>query len=277
MLNLEKLYQKSKIFHRLAGLTPIKFQELLEKLEPLYKEAEFKRKNYPNRERKIGGGRKQTLSLDQALFLLLLYYRTYTNHIFIGMIGGIDDSNVGRYFKRIEPLLAKIFKIPERKIDLNQEEILEIIIDATEQETERRKGSGYSGKKKRNTVKTQVIISPKGIIKAISKPVKGSIHDKNLYERTKVITGKKVKRKGDLGYIGTDCQTPVKKPKGKPLTTKQKEFNRKFNQDRIIIEHSISHLKQFRILSHRFRNKISSYYLIFKNIAGLRNYAVETG
>jgi hypothetical protein len=35
MLNLSKLSQKPKIFRRLTGLAPSKFQELLKKLEPL--------------------------------------------------------------------------------------------------------------------------------------------------------------------------------------------------------------------------------------------------
>ncbi|MDA2922957.1 transposase [Patescibacteria group bacterium AH-259-L07] len=160
MINVDKLYQKPKIFQRLTGLAPFKFQELLQKLEPLFKEAETKRKYRPHQIRKQGGGRKLALSLGQSLFILLLYYRTYTNHVFIGMVAGMDDSNVCRYFRRIEPLLAQIFRIPQRKIDMSEEEILELIIDATEQESERRKGSGYSGKKKKNTIKTQIMVTP---------------------------------------------------------------------------------------------------------------------
>ncbi len=44
-------------------------------------------------------------------------------------------------------------KITIEKIHLTKEEI-QFFIDATEQETERRSGSGYSGKKKKQTVKT---------------------------------------------------------------------------------------------------------------------------
>lgn len=276
MINLEKLQQKPLVFQRLIGLSPDKFNKLLEKLTPLYEKAEYQRKNYSNRKRKIGGGNKPKLSLSQSLFALLLYYRTYINHIFIGMIIGIDDSNVGRYFHKIEPVLAQIFKIPERKIDISEEQILELIIDATEQETEKRKGSAYSGKKKKNTIKTQIVVDLKGKIMAVSKTVKGSIHDKKLYDQTKLITPEKVKRKADLGYQGTGCETPIKKQRGKYLTIKEKEFNRKFSQNRIIVEHILANLKQFRILSYRFRNKISKYNLIFKNIAGIRNFAVDT-
>lgn len=273
-MNLEKLYKKPLVFHRLTGLSPEKFKELASKIEPLFKEAEIQRLARPDRKRKIGGGAKRKLSSSQALFMLLLYYRTYTNHIFIGMVMGIDDSNVGRYCRIIKPLLAGIFKVPERKIDMSEEEILEIVVDATEQETERRNGSGYSGKKKRNTIKTQVIVNVKGTIKAVSKSVKGNIHDKKLYDNTRAYATIKVKRRADLGYLGTSCQLPFRKPRNGELTPFQKTFNTRFSKQRIVVEHSIARLKQYRILTHRFRNNLTAYNLIFKNIAGLTNFQV---
>ena len=274
MINLQKLYKRPQVFQRLTGLTPNKFQQLLIRLEPIFKESELKRKKTTNRQRKVGGGRKQSLSLGQALFMLLLYYRTYTNHMFISIVMGIDDSNVCRYFRRIQPLLAQIFRIPARKIKMSEDEILELIIDATEQDSEKRNGSGYSGKKKRNTVKTQIMITHDGKIKSVSKSMPGNIHDKKLYDNTCAYTTIKVKRKGDLGYIGTSCQTPIKKKKNKQLTKDQKSFNKQFNKTRIGVEHVFAHLKKFNILNHKFRNPISSYNLIFKNIAGIRNFQI---
>ena len=271
MINLQKLYKRPQVFQRLTGLTPNKFQQLLIRLEPIFKESELKRKKTTNRQRKVGGGRKQSLSLGQALFMLLLYYRTYTNHMFISIVMGIDDSNVCRYFRRIQPLLAQIFRIPARKIKMSEDEILELIIDATEQDSEKRNGSGYSGKKKRNTVKTQIMITHDGKIKSVSKSVPGNMHDKKLYDNTKAYTNIKVSRKADLGYVGTSCQIPIKKKKNKQLTKDQKSFNKQFNKTRIGVEHVFAHLKKFNILNHKFRNPIKNYNLIFKNIAGIRN------
>jgi hypothetical protein len=274
MINLKQLYKKPKVFERLTGLSPVKFQQLLAELEPLFNQAEIKRKSYSNRKRKIGAGPKSKLSLGQALFILLLYYRTYVNHIFIGMLADINDSNVCRYFRKVEPLLAQIFKIPVSKIKMSEDEIMEIIIDATEQESEKRPGSGYSGKKKKQTVKTQIAVTSDGKIKSVSKCINGNRHDKKLYDQTRIFTDKKVKRKGDLGYVGTSCRIPIKKQKKKELTNEQKEYNKQFSQERIIVEHVFAHLKKFRILSYKFRNDINGYYLIFKNIAGLRNLQI---
>lgn len=193
MLNLKKLYKKPQVFQRLIGLTSNQFQNLAIRIEPLFKESELKRKKTVNRQRKVGGGRKQMLSLEQGLFMLLLYYRTYISHVFLGMLVNMDDSNVCRYFRRIQPLLAKTFRIPERKIKLTENEVLELIVDATEQDSQKRKGSGYSGKKKRNTIKTQVIVNNDGIIKSVSKSIPGNIHDKRLYDNTKAYTKDKIK------------------------------------------------------------------------------------
>lgn len=274
MINLHKLLQKPKVFQRLTGLTPQKFMELLENLIPLWEESENKRLSRPDRKRAIGAGNKRKLNIGQALFLLLLYYRTYVNHVFIGMLGGIDDSNVGRYFRRTEPLLAKQFRMPQRKIKISEEEILELIVDATEQETEQRIGTAYSGKKKRHTIKTQIAVTPHGTIKSVSQSVKGSMHDKKLYDRTKMYANKKLRTRGDLAYLGTGIPTPFKKPKNGELTDEQKQFNRQFSKIRIIVEHAFAHMKKFRILSYRFRNPIGRYNLIIKNIAGLRNFVM---
>lgn len=274
MINLHKLLQKPKVFQRLTGLTPQQFTELLENLTPLWEESEKQRLSRPDRKRAIGAGNKRKLNVGQTLFLLLLYYRTYVNHVFIGMLGGIDDSNVGRYFGKMEPLLAQKFHILARKVDLSEEEILELIVDATEQETERRIGTAHSGKKKRQTIKTQIAVTPQGTIKSVSQSVKGSVHDKKLYDQTKMHTNKPIKKRGDLAYLGTGMLIPFKKPKNGELTETQKQFNRQFSRMRIIVEHAFAHMKKFRILSYRLRNPIGRYNLIIKNVAGLRNFVM---
>lgn len=277
MLNVQKLAKQPKIFHSLCGLTPHEFNSLLKKLESLWQKAEFKRKNWQGRKRKIGGGKKLRLSLEQSLFILLLYYRTYVNHIFLGMIAGIDNSKICKYFRLLNPVLAQIFKVPKKKVDMAEEEILELIVDATEQDTEKRDGTGYSGKKKRQTIKTQIHVNGKGMVKAVSDSFAGNIHDKKIYDKTKTIVmirgkPKKIEKKGDLGYLGTECRVPVKKSKNKRLTKAERQFNHKFSKERIIVEHTFAQLKKFRILSTKFRNKFNQHNIIFRNICGLRNF-----
>ena len=277
MLNIQKLSRKPKTFHSLIGMSPEQFNLLLKRITPFWQEAELKRKSWQGRVRKIGGGRRRRLNLEQSLFLLLMYYRTYVNHVFLGMIGGIDDCKICKYFALLEPVLARVFKIPQREVTLSQDEILELIVDATEQETEKRPGSGYSGKKKRQTIKTQIHVNPGGKIKAVSKSFSGNVHDKRVYDNSKTVVfirgnPGKVKKKGDSGYLGTECVVPKKNSKLRKLTEKEKLFNHILASERVIVEHVISFLKKFHILKDRFRNKLSRYNLIFKNICGIRNF-----
>lgn len=283
MININKLAQRAKIFHTLCGLTPQQFKALLTTLEPLWTEAERKRRSWSGRQRKIGGGDKPKLSRGEQLFMLLMFYRTYAGQVFIGMVVGLDDSNVSRRIRRLEPILAQVFRIPKKKIDLTKDELWELIVDATEQETQRRNGTGYSGKKGRQTIKTQIHINGRGIIKAVSDSIPGNRHDKHLYDVSHTYARgpnhvpTHVKKHGDLGYVGTACAIPFKKPRSRPLMMHEKYFNRQQAKKRIEVEHTLSHLKQWHILADRFRNTTNRYNLIFRNIAGLRNFIATSG
>jgi len=75
----------------------------------------------------------------------------------------------------------------------------------------------------------------------------------------------------DRGYVGVkkdypdiNCEVPFKKKipgrgkkgvKAKELTSEQKRFNQKLSKERVIVEHTISRLKKFRIMAHEFRNR----------------------
>lgn len=266
-MNIQKLSQRHRVFERIFGISPQQFKKLAEELEPLWQAAEQKRKTNKKRERAIGAGRKYILSFEQSLAMHLLYLRTYAPYIFIGTIFRIDDGSVTRYFQKMRPLLAKrMKKIVITQIPISQKEILSLIADATEQETEHRSGSGYSGKKKRQTIKTQIIIEKNGGIRHVSLSVAGNKHDKKLYDDTGIAAGM-----GDLGYLGTEMLLPFKSSKLRKLTELQKDSNKAHSRVRIVVEHVFAHLKQFRILAHRFRNNLVYYNDIFVSIAGLYN------
>lgn len=123
--------------------------------------------------------------MSKQILILLLYYRSYTTQIFIGFLFDLDDYRVCRNIKRLEPILARVIAITETR-HLSQEEVEEIIIDATEQQIERpKKGQRafYSGKKKRHTNKTEVRILPKGRIVHVSKIKPGAVHDFEVYKK----------------------------------------------------------------------------------------------
>src|SRR3954466_8546628 len=150
MSHTDRLRRSPNAFRQLTGIAPDAFDRTLADLTPRHERADARRKDRPGRRRRPGAGRKHALTLSDRLLMLLIYYRTYVTHAFLGFLFGIDDSAVGRNINPLQPLLAGIFRIPERRVRLDPEYIRELFFDATEQPT-RRPGVGqreyYSGKK----------------------------------------------------------------------------------------------------------------------------------
>src|SRR5215207_9519735 len=126
MTHADRLPQTPATFRRLTGLSPAAFQRLLAEVTAADQRDLARRARRAGRQRKPGAGRKPALPLGDRLLMLLIYYRTYVPHTFLGFPFGLDDSNVSRGIRRLEPLLAGIFRIPERKTELGQDEIREL-------------------------------------------------------------------------------------------------------------------------------------------------------
>src|SRR5947207_4729910 len=137
MMHTDRLKRAPAAFRQLTGLTPDKFDHVLAALTPRHQQAEARRKDRPGRKRKPGAGRKHTLPLADRLLMLLIYYRTYVTHAFLGFLFGVDDATVGRNINPLQPLLAGIFRIPERRVELNGDEVRELFFDCTERPVNR--------------------------------------------------------------------------------------------------------------------------------------------
>src|SRR4051794_448361 len=286
MSHTDRLRRSPNALRQLTGITPAAFDRLLAQLTPRYEAADLRRKARPDRLRKPGAGPKHKLSLSDRLLMRLIYYRTYATHALLGFLFGVDDSAVGRNINPLQPLLAGIFRIPERRVALDPEDIRELFFDATERPT-RRPGRGqrefYSGKKKRHTIKTQVVVvrrteppgpgaKPRKLrIAAVSASYPGRVHDKKVYDRARVVGPPDAKRTGDTAYLGTGLVTPTRKPRGGALTDRQKEENRRVSRRRVAAEHGIGKMKVWRIATERYRNPVGKHTLIMNNGAGLHN------
>jgi hypothetical protein len=283
MSHTDRLKRTPTAFRQLTGLTPAAFDRLLAELEPRHEQAVLRRKTRRPRLRRPGAGPKHKLALADRLLMLLIYYRTYATHAFLGFLFGIDDSAVGRNINPLQPLLAGVFRIPERKVALEPDEIRELFFDATERaipRPSRRQKRFYSGKKRRHTVKHQVVVVRKRKrrgqrrrvrIAAVSAMFPGTTHDKKVFDRTRVVTPPGVPRTGDTAYLGTGLDTPTRRPRKGRLTARQKARNRRVSRRRIAVEHGIGKMKLWRIATERYRNPRRSHTLMMKNIAGLHN------
>jgi hypothetical protein len=289
--------RKPYLFRRFTGLTITEFNRLYQAIENGHKEYEIKRLTRPDRKNVIGQGRKFELKLIDRLILLLIYYRLYITFSLLGFLFGIDQSTVARNIRHLEPLVKKCIPLPEkihRKVKRisNIDEFLryfpdmKAFVDATEQEiprpkNRRRRKSHYSGKKKRHTVKTQVITNKDGIIIHKTPHVNGRKHDYELFKRKHPPIPPDIEMDGDLGYQGIEndfpeikSRIPIKKPKGGSLSGAEKKHNKSLSQERVVVEHVIGRMKRFRIMGDEFRNRLRRYDTMTSIVAGLVNFHV---
>ena len=73
---------------------------------------------------------------------------------------------------------------------------------------------------------------------------------------------------------------PKKKPPNQELTKAQKRQNRKKAKQRIVVEHTLAHMKQFQVLAQTYRNRRGknnqTYNRKIKIVAGLVNLRYES-
>ena len=123
----------------------------------------------------------------------------------------------------------------------------------------------YSGKKKKHTIKIQLIVDEKSK-KIVSVAFDaGSVHDFLLFKNTTKDLNNLISFLADSGYQGItsifkNSMIPKKKSKYNPLTDQDKELNKLISSIRITIEHVNCQLKIFRILSERYRSRIKTFY-----------------
>jgi hypothetical protein len=117
-------------FKRLTGLSVDPFIKLLAEVQPLLVKAETKRLMKRERQRGIGAGEKYSLPICDRLLMTLIYYRTYISQEFLGYLFDLHASNACRTMKIIRPILAQVFRIPERRIVMTPEEVTTLFLTA---------------------------------------------------------------------------------------------------------------------------------------------------
>jgi len=137
----EKKEIMSMRYNNLLGLEEEKFRRLtgikratFEKMVWILKEADQKKK--------MKGGRRNKLSLEDQLLMSLEYIREYRTYFHIGQNYGISESSAYKAVKWVEDTLIKHpdFSLPGRKALLKSEMEYEVVlIDETETPIERPK------------------------------------------------------------------------------------------------------------------------------------------
>jgi hypothetical protein len=293
----EKLRRRPAVFRSLTGMSIGEFEGLYQQVVDDIERHDETQLEQRNRQRAVGAGRRYQHDARNRLLMAMIWLRIYPTYDVLGFIFDLDKSNICRNLKGVLAVLGEQLgdeiKWPEKgqrqqKMDQFMHEFSEVaaIVDATEQATQRpqdpdEQKNYYSGKKKRHTLKTQVVVGPDGEIMDSSETVPGANHDKSLYDESGV--GDRLDddeaMMGDKGYQGIQKDglaiLPDKKPKGGELTDEQKARNRRISHYRIVVENTICQLKTFRVLAHVYRHARATHSDVFAIVAALVNRRIR--
>jgi len=306
MLNYDVLSKKPSVLRYFSGLELQEFEALNLKIKERYTAFEQKRLFRADRKRKIGAGHPFKLSLTDRFLMLLVYYHLYVSSTLASYLFDLSQTNVLKDIRQLEPLVSEVLPLPKKQHEkvrrlqtLDEVEAVfpgfKAFLDATEQEiprpkAKRKRKTHYSGKKKKHTVKTQITVNKDGLIVHKTRHARGSTHDYALFKHNHPHLPDVVSLGVDLGYVGikTDypelgCEVPFKRRspgrgkrgvKAKGLTPDQKSFNKRLSKERVVVEHTFSRVKKFRIWAEEFRNRLKHYDVMTDIVCGLVNFRI---
>jgi hypothetical protein len=262
-------------FKQLFGVKRETFSHMLEVLEPAYELLH-----------KLGGKPPTKLRLEDRLLVTLQYWREYRTLEHLAYEYDTVVSNIHKAIEWVESTLiqAGAFRLPGKKtLVIEGQKPRAVAIDVTEHTIERPKKQKkhYSGKKKRHTIKTQVVVDLHTLEILFIVQAEGSVHDFTMYkDSTGSAVSSDVKIKVDSGYQGivafhANSEVPFKKSKNRPLSEEEKAFNRRLARERIVIEHVNREIKIFKMMSDRYRNRRRRHGLRMNLICAIRNSEIK--
>src|SRR5215831_1360946 len=201
-MNLEHLnsYPAAKV-RALFGLTVMALSELLAKALPeLVRRRQAERTQRPDRQRAVGAGRRRRLKPYQEVLLTLVYLRHNGAPAVVGEVFGVSTDTSENTFHEVVFVLRDVCPAQRWAAEKRwkkgapswtPDQVERVLIDSFESPGRRpslpqRQKQVYSGKKKRHTLKSQVISDAQGAILDLAPGHRGPTADKCWYEQSTV-------------------------------------------------------------------------------------------
>ena len=298
MITYQKLSHQRAAFKHLSGLSVAEFDALFARFEPAWIAAEAVRRQRPQRQRAIGGGRRYGLSSPTQLLMVLVWLRLYLTTDALGSLFSVHKSTVSRTNRRVLRVLRTVSQgdiaWPTRppRGERTWEEALHDhpdllhLLDVTEQPVQRPQDKTqeklyYSGKQRTHTCKHALGVNEQGLIRALTAATPGSVHDLTHVRQAGVLAQipLEVTVGADAGFVGLAKDLPAhsvvlphKAQRNHPLTPDQRRINAEFSAIRVIVENVFAHLKHFASLAQRFRHNVTVWHSdIFCVVAAIVN------
>jgi hypothetical protein len=229
MITYDRLTETPDAFLPLTGLTRAEFDHLFRAFTTAAAAHRAARTHTKRGHRRLvraaGAGHPHDLDPRTRLVLTLVWLRVYPSYAVLGVLFGVDKPvawhAVQDVLEVLETMPAFPFERPgtdRTKLDTADAVMaafpaVRAIIDAKEQGFRRPGGWDdqkpfYSGKKKRHTVKNQVVCTPSGRIGAVSKTAPGRTHDLTVLRHTPVFENLAPDAgvMTDKGYVGVGAE-----------------------------------------------------------------------
>jgi hypothetical protein len=297
MITYERMAQTPKAFVPLTGLTHEEFGHLFTAFvaaaEALRAARTHTKRGHRPLRRAAGAGHPHALDARTRLLATLVWLRVYPTYSVLGLLFGVDKPTAWHTVQDVLEVLATRADFPldrpgPARTPLGSADAVmaafpgvRVIVDAKEQGFRRPAAWDdqrpfYSGKKKRHTVKNQIVCTPTGRIRSASRSMPGRTHDLAVWRHTRV--GDRLPPDagvmGDKGYVGMDAEAggrvvviPAKATPKCPLTDAQKEANRVLSRHRVVVEHVMAQLNRFSVLRQVFRGVLGRHSQVIQVVA----------
>jgi DDE superfamily endonuclease len=226
------------------------------------------------------GGRPAAAGIPAPVAMVVALWRENLTQQVAGAFFGVSQSTVSRRWDLLrEPIslaLADVVPAPAEIAGTST-----VLVDGTLVPTWdwRRHDDLYNKKHEDHGMNLHVAALHGHRLVAVGEPVPGARHDACAYHASGLARRlEDLDVLGDLGCVGVDdITTGAKKPAGGELTDNQKEANRQINGFRSHNEHVIGHLKNWKMLSHRYRAPLEKLAAAVRAIVALHffRYAYE--
>lgn len=257
---------------RCFGLKFCKIQIILNEVKELFESLKPKQ------------GRHRKLESLFCVLMYLYFLKNYCSLEKLGLMFNVSTSTAWRYVK----FMTSVFENLECLNNIFSEDSKFLLVDGTETEVERPLSNVnfvyYYGRKKKFSVKTQVVVDPLTMNVVSIECCEGSMHDFELFKYT--YDGLCIKQCtcliADAGYVGirgihSNSFSILKKPPKGVLNAQDRVFNRCVSNFRVKNEHVIGKLKCWKVFKGVFRHckwLLSSFYRYARIVSSLYNFGL---
>ena len=275
MLTYDRLAKTAKAFPALTGLTRDEFDRLFgafeEAADALRATSTHTKRGSRKRKRAAGAGRRHSLASRTRLLMALVWLRVYPTYEILGWLFGLEKSNAWENVQDVLAVLETLadfpFERPAPRRRSREQRGGDRRVPGG-QGHHRWQGAGvpaapgwdeqkpfYSGKKKRHTVKNQIICTPEGgSSRSRHGPGLDPRPDDAAVRRDPRPAAERETAMADKAYTGAATDPgmplvlPTKATRGHPLTDEQKAANKVISGNRVVIEHVMAQLNRFQVL-----------------------------